>query len=259
MVLSTAALVLFLLPLLYAGSSLEDEAAVPPAGYNDQQLAGTDYPMAAAVSEMDLYSPDDFLKRVVVAETQDIGLVLYDDQSFRDDILSYYTNITGSEEIADAILRNAYKNRIPFTLAFALSWAESRFNPKAVNRNAVTIDRGLFQLNSSSFPRMSIADFFDVEKNAAAGLKYLRGCLDAGGTPIIAIAMYNAGQYRVNSRGAPRITLTHISNILEYQQQLERDFDRYISRYGKIRTDKESGKNLIPVSSGSGIKKKRLL
>ena len=43
------------------------------------------------------------------------------------------------------------------------------------------------------------------------------------------------------------MTLEYISKILDYREQLERDFERYISQQGKIRTDKKSDKNLIPV------------
>ena len=259
LVLSAAVLVFFLLPLLYAGSHIENEVAGDFAENVEDELPGADYPIAAAAADMNLYSPDDFQKRVVLSGGGDIGLALYEDPAFRDRIHEYYAGITGSAEIADAILRNAYESRIPFTLAFSLSWAESRFNPAAVNRNSVTIDRGLFQLNSASFPDLSRDDFFDIETNARIGLSYLRKCLNEGETEIIALAMYNAGHYRVNSKGAPKITLQHISNILNYRSQLERDFERFISLQGKIRTDKESGKNLIPVSSGSNIKHKLLM
>ena len=43
------------------------------------------------------------------------------------------------------------------------------------------------------------------------------------------------------------MTLEYISRILEYKSELERDFERFISQSGKIRADKKSGKNLIPV------------
>ena len=43
------------------------------------------------------------------------------------------------------------------------------------------------------------------------------------------------------------MTLEHISKILDYRAELERNFERYISRSGKIRTDKKAEKNLIPV------------
>ncbi|MBI9107671.1 MAG: transglycosylase SLT domain-containing protein [Spirochaetales bacterium] len=246
--ISAAVLVLFLLPLLHAGSSFDNEVSAFSAGITDEVTIGKDFPISTAAADMNLYSPEDFLKRVVVSDNQDLGLALYDDPAFRERILLYYQGITGSREVADAVLRNSFKNRIPFTLAFSLMWAESRFDPRAINRNSVTIDRGLFQLNSASFPEMSTTEFYDIETNAATGLAYLRYCLDMGETDIIALAMYNAGQYRVNSQGAPLMTLEHISNILNFRKQLERDFDRFISQEGKIRTDKASGKNLIPAA-----------
>jgi len=246
--ISAAVLVLFLLPLIDAGSSFDGEVPVSSAGISEEVITWEDFPFSTAVADMNLYSPDDFLKRIVVSGHEDIGLALYEDPAFRERILEYYQGITGSREIADAVLRNSFENRIPFTLAFSLMWAESRFEPMAVNRNSVTIDRGLFQLNSASFPELTTEDFFDIEINTSTGLSYLRYCIDMGETEIIALAMYNAGLYRVNSQGAPLMTLEHISRILNFREQLERDFERYLSRHGKIRTDKASGKNLIPVS-----------
>ncbi len=246
--ISAAVLVLFLLPLLHAGSSFNNEDSAFLAGSTDNSIDGADFPFSETIADMNLYSPDDFLKRVVMSGDQDVGLALYEDPAFRERILQYYEGLTGSREIADAVLRNAYESEIPFTLAFSLMWAESSFNPMAVNRNSVTIDRGLFQLNSSSFPEMNTAEFFDIETNARTGLAYLRYCLNSGKTEIIALAMYNAGHYRVNSSGAPRMTLEYISKIFEYRGQLERDFDRYISQGGKIRADKTTEKNLISVS-----------
>lgn len=246
--ISAAVLVLFLLPLLHAGSSFDNEDSAFSADSADNYNDGTDYPFSAVITDMNLYSPDDFMTRLVMSGDQDIGLALYEDPAFRERILVYYEGITGSREIADAVLRNAWENEIPFTLAFSLMWTESRFNPNAFNRNSVTIDRGLFQLNSASFPDMTKAEFYDIEINAKTGLSYLRYCLNSGDSEIIALAMYNAGHYRVNSTGAPKMTLEYISKIFEYKEQLERDFERYISRGGKIRTDKTTEKNLIPVS-----------
>lgn len=246
--ISAAVLVLFLLPLLHAGSSFDSEVPAFSAGSTDDFISGADFPFSGTIADMNLYSPDDFMKRIVMSGDQDVGLALYADPVFRERILLYYQGITGSREIADAVLRNAYESEVPFTLAFSLVWAESRFNPKAVNRNSVTIDRGLFQLNSSSFPDMTVSEFFDIETNARTGISYLRYCLNSGSGEIVALAMYNAGHYRVNSTGAPKMTLEYISKIFEYREQLERDFNRYISQGGKIRADKKSEKNLIFVA-----------
>jgi hypothetical protein len=208
-----------------------------------------DYSFCGKAAGLSLYSPDDYIKRVVLSEERDLGSALYEDAVFRDRILSYYANVAGSALVAETVTRYAYENKIPFTLAFALMWAESRFDPLAVNRNPVSIDRGLFQLNSESFPHLSVEDFFDIEINVRTGLQYLRSCLEKGETEIIGLAIYNAGHYRVSSAGAPMMTLEHISKILTYKSELERDFQRYISREGRIRTDKKAGGSLVKAGS----------
>jgi len=244
--ISAAVLVLFLIPLLYAGEADDQGSDL----FKEQTVMNdidSDFSLCTTVASMDLYSPDDFVKTVVVSDLYDIGYVLYDDEVFRDRIISYYSGIAGSYEIAESVLRNAYENDISFGLAFSLMWAESRFDPEAYNRNAVSIDRGLFQLNSESFPQLSRDDFYNIETNVSNGVSYLRYCLNLGESEIVALAIYNAGHGRVSGRGAPLMTLEYISKILEYKSELERDFERYISQSGKIRADKKSGKNLIPV------------
>ncbi|MDR0761326.1 MAG: transglycosylase SLT domain-containing protein [Treponema sp.] len=137
----------------------------------------------------------------------------------------YFTGTT-MVEMAAAILSNASAFDISPSLAFALCWAESRFNPAAVNRanRDGSIDRGLFQLNNLSFPKLKEADFFNPSVNAYYGLAHLRWCLDAGGSVVAGLAMYNAGTGRVKTEGAPKRTLDYISYILEFQRKIEDAF-----------------------------------
>ncbi|MDR2246943.1 MAG: lytic transglycosylase domain-containing protein [Treponema sp.] len=137
-----------------------------------------------------------------------------------------YFSRTTTVEMAAAILSNASAFDISPSLAFALCWAESRFNPTAVNRanRDGSIDRGLFQLNNLSFPKLKEADFFNPSVNAYYGLAHLRWCLDASGSVVAGLAMYNAGTARVKAEGAPIRTLDHISYILEFQRKIEDAF-----------------------------------
>jgi soluble lytic murein transglycosylase-like protein len=130
----------------------------------------------------------------------------------------------GSAEISSVIFRETRKNGLPISLTLALAWAESRFDPLAVNRNESTVDRGLYQLNSRSFPKLTEAEFFDPAVNAGHGIAYLRYCLERGENEITALAMYNAGPRRVSERGAPRVTLAYIDKILTYREALDREF-----------------------------------
>jgi soluble lytic murein transglycosylase-like protein len=147
----------------------------------------------------------------------------YRDTANRLDVVAFFTALVQSEEIAASILNNADRFDIPPSLAFALCWGESRFNPLAVNRanRNRTIDRGLFQLNDESFPKLKEADFFDLGINAYYGMAHLRWCLDFGGSEVAGLAMYNAGTNRVNAGSTPRRTLDYVSRILEFRRGIE--------------------------------------
>jgi soluble lytic murein transglycosylase-like protein len=159
-------------------------------------------------------------------KTGDIVTDLYLDPEMKDMTVNYFSAVTGSGEIASLILDNALAFKVPPALAFAVCWEESRFNPRAVNRKNrnESIDRGLFQLNDRSFPSIRSGDFFDPAVNVYYGISHLHWCLNAGGTEIAALAMYNAGTNRVRNLGAPKNTLDYIHRVLEYRQKLESAF-----------------------------------
>ena len=155
----------------------------------------------------------------------DTGLSLYRSNMSRAAVEWFYTNITENREIALAILEEADKNDIPLSLAFSLAYAESRYKVRAYNaNNNGTIDRGLFQLNSSTFPKLTEDDFFNPSVSAKHGLAHLRFCLNTAGNEISALAMYNAGTNRVRKNATPKMTLDYISTIMSYRQGLEKLF-----------------------------------
>jgi soluble lytic murein transglycosylase-like protein len=205
MILCAAAGTLFL-----SGAASE----VPGTGQVNAALedeAGT--PEAAAAAE-------------AVDETEDLVTDLYLDPEMKDMTVDYFSAVTGSGEITSLILDNALAFKVPPALAFAVCWEESRFNPRAVNRKNrnESIDRGLFQLNDRSFPSIRSGDFFDPAVNVYYGISHLRWCLNAGGTEIAALAMYNAGTNRVRNLGTPKNTLDYIHRVLEYRRKLENAF-----------------------------------
>jgi soluble lytic murein transglycosylase-like protein len=160
-------------------------------------------------------------------------LSYYRNEANRLEVISFFSALVQSEEVAASILVNADKFDIPPSLAFALCWGESRFNPQAVNRanRDRTIDRGLFQLNNASFPKLKEADFFKPGVNAYYGMAHLRWCLDAGGSEVAGLAMYNAGTNRVKAGTTPRHTLDHVSRILEFRNGIEALFQvEYVQR-----------------------------
>jgi hypothetical protein len=156
------------------------------------------------------------------AKKTDEALSLYRSGVSRPAVEWFFAHITENSEISGAILEYADKNDIPPALAFALAYTESRYKTGATNFNENgTTDRGLFQLNSDSFPRLTEDDFFDPEVSAKHGLAHLRYCLTVGGNEIAALAMYNAGANRIKNDSTPHKTLNYISNILDYRQTLD--------------------------------------
>jgi hypothetical protein len=158
---------------------------------------------------------------------KDLILEKYRDFLTRDMVTDFFGRLTGDRELAALVLEIAAAKDIAPALAFALAWEESRWKARAVNRKNRngTIDRGLFQLNSSSFPKRGEADFFNPRLNAANGLAHLRWCLEYGGSEVAALAMYNAGSARVNSGGTPKATLDYISRILRTKRKIEALFE----------------------------------
>ena len=165
-------------------------------------------------------------------ERQDPILELYRDPQAQGRVVDFFSGICASREIAEVILANADSFNIAPALAVALAWEESRFNPRAVNtkNRDQSIDRGLFQLNNRSFPRLEVQSFFNPGVNARYGMSHLRYCLDTGGSEVAALAMYNAGANRVNSSGTPRSTLDYISRILDNRAEIENLFQERETR-----------------------------
>lgn len=163
----------------------------------------------------------------------------YKNEGTKKSVVDFFTSLTKSRTIAVAILDNAVKHKVPASLAFAIAYEESRFDPTAKSLNATSVDRGLFQLNSSSFPDLTESEIFDPARNASEGIGYFRQVLDLSGNEVSALAMYNAGRTRVSQRGAPVITLGYISRILNYERNITSLFTAKViartSMLGKIR------------------------
>lgn len=155
----------------------------------------------------------------------DAALTFYKQPETRSAVEWFYTRVTNSREITQAILIEAEKYDIPPSLAFALAHTESEFRSNAMHKNANgSVDRGLFQLNSSSFPKLTESDFYDPRTSAHYGLSHLRFCLNTAGNEIAALAMYNAGTTKVTKNNTPQTTLNYISRIQNYKLELDENF-----------------------------------
>jgi hypothetical protein len=164
---------------------------------------------------------------------QDLISEYYRDPLSRDMVIDFFSRISGSPEIAEIILVASETYQVPPSLAFAVAWEESRYRTRAVNvrnRNG-SVDRGLFQLNNRSFPKLSEKDFFDPRINTRYGISHLRWCLDTGGSEIVALAMYNAGVIRVNTNGTPKTTLEYVARILNSWRKIDSFFEAETERF----------------------------
>ncbi|MGL1893769.1 MAG: transglycosylase SLT domain-containing protein [Spirochaetaceae bacterium] len=185
-----------------------------------------------------LKTENSFIKEAV-KELNDVkgeSLVIdrYNSPQTRDEVINFFTKYTGDKNISEIILKYSIKYDVPPTLSFALANTESNFNPNAINRNRASIDRGIFQLNSNSFPELSINQFFNVDTNSAKGIKFIKWCLDTGKNEVSALAMYNAGSGRVSGRGTPKMTLDYISKVLAYRTQVLSEFNLEMSSFARI-------------------------
>lgn len=134
--------------------------------------------------------------------------------------LQFFSSLTRSENVARVILDNSQRFGVRPSLAFALALEESDFRVDAMNKNGDSVDRGLFQLNSKSYPNLEIRDFYDPSTNARYGISHLKGCLSDAGNEVAALAMYNAGNGRVVRGETPKRTLNYISRILAYENNI---------------------------------------
>jgi len=161
------------------------------------------------------------MEKLETSQTLSTSRMMYSQNEGRKMIVDYYETVTGSRDIAALILQEAYTQNVPFSLAFAVAYVESRFDPRAVNKNSRSIDRGLFQLNNRSFPELKEKEFFNTEINAGKGVAYLKWCLKHGGNEVKALAFYNAGIHRVQNQGTPEMTLTYIFRVLSQKVSYE--------------------------------------
>jgi len=156
-------------------------------------------------------------------KTSDALLALYRDDHLRPLVIEYYANLTENRGVAVAILETCDKLDLDPSLGFALAWNESHFNPRAINYNTTTMDRGLFQLNSRTFPRLDRRTVFDPKSNAFHGLTYYKRAFDKLGSEEKALGYYNAGIGMLTERSLPRSTQAYIKKILIDRDRMDRD------------------------------------
>ena len=96
-------------------------------------------------------------------------------------------------------------------------WAESNFNPGAVNGHGNkdgSNDKGLMQLNSKYFGKI---DRLNPRTNLQYGCKHLRARYDKYGTWDEAIMLYNGFSLK---------SADHQAKVLKYERQLNKAFTK---------------------------------
>jgi soluble lytic murein transglycosylase-like protein len=146
----------------------------------------------------------------------------------------FYLNLVGGNyRIVQAVYE--YGEGLNKDLIFAQMETESRFDPQAFNDNidketglVTSTDRGLFQLNSKSYPDLTIGEFFNIEINVRYGIAHIRGELEYNkGNTRRALWTYNAGRKGILD-GVPTRTVTYASDILARTKQIATARDSFI-------------------------------
>lgn len=105
----------------------------------------------------------------------------------------------GPSAMRALVERVAREEGVDPALAVAVMDAESGGNPRAVSPAGAM---GLMQLMPDTARELGVADVFDPEENARAGVRYLREKLrEYGGSVPLALAAYNAGSGAVWQHG----------------------------------------------------------
>jgi hypothetical protein len=109
--------------------------------------------------------------------------------------------------IIEKIFYYSEKHNVNPYLACAMAWKESNMKQYAYNaRNKNgSIDRGIFQLNSYSYPNMKRSEFYDVDKNIETGIKHIKSAMKKGKSEYAGLSIYNCGRVKVKSIYAERI------------------------------------------------------
>lgn len=135
-----------------------------------------------------------------------------------DRVINYYDKLVKNKELTYLIIDAANLYLIPVNVLFALIYAESSFNPNAVNgayNKDGSNDKGLMQLNSKYFKGF---DRLDPRLNLQHGSKYLRAMYDKYGSWDEAVMFYN---------GFSAASVKHQAKVLEKERILDREFTQW--------------------------------
>lgn len=144
--------------------------------------------------------------------------------------LNFITRIThNNREVAQIIYKHTKDKGLDTFFYLALIKTESDFNIRAVNKNKDgSLDRGIAQLNSRTFPDLKLEDFYDPDINIDHSTDFIKWALDqAKNNEVLALAYYNAGYGKVSGKDVGKLTLNYINKIMITRDQYKKDFFEY--------------------------------
>ena len=145
----------------------------------------------------------------------------------------YSELVQDNARIIDAVY--TYASDLNKDLVFALLLGESSGKPDALNKNidpktgeVKSVDRGLFQLNSKSYPNLTEDQAFQIETNAKYGIAHIRGALQYwGGNVRKALWAYNAGDNCITN-GVPKRTINYANDVIAATKAIKQEREQYI-------------------------------
>lgn len=114
------------------------------------------------------------------------------------------------------LVEAACASKVPIDLLDAVVLAESLYQAMALSRAGAA---GLAQLMPETARELGVGNRYDPRENLHGGARYLRQMLDRFGSPLAAVAAYNAGPGAVQrAGGVPPLqeTLAYVRRVMRY-------------------------------------------
>lgn len=210
-------LILFLLGIMIKHfKSIMPENMFSNSTYNIEYIQDIYHIEKASIQDIDKY----LVRLDINNKIQELGV---------SNVIPFFNKYTKNSFVSVIIIKKAIEMKVPVNIAFSLVWQESKFvvneiSPK--NRNG-SRDWGLFQLNDTYY-KWNRREFFNIKKNVTAGVTHLEYCLDEMGEMPLALAAYNVGVYGLRTNGMPISTKKHVNIILEYENQINQEFNKWL-------------------------------
>jgi len=115
-----------------------------------------------------------------------------------------------ASDVKALVQAEALRQNVDPTLAVAVAWVESRFNPAAVSRDGA---KGVMQLMPVNVVAYGLADPFEPVANIRAGVQILRRLLARYKRTDLALAAYRSGPGNITKRGIDRKDETYINAV----------------------------------------------